>query len=146
MPLNPWEADQYLKDEICDFFFKRNVIKRVEQAVSSSDNAAKALLDIHIASERELWGKPFEGLWNWWLKDLNGFELVDEFSWWSWSPADQDAIVKREVMKLNAGMTLVNDARKACGDQEYTDEELAQLTIERQTIKPVGQGSKGGAL
>lgn len=96
MPLNPWEADQYLKDEICDFYFKRNVIKRVEQAVSSSDNAAKALLDIHIASERELWGKPYEGLWNRWL-EWNGFELVDEFDWWSWTPADQAAAHTRNL-------------------------------------------------
>ena len=145
MPLNPWEADQYLKDEISDFFFKRNVIKRVEQAISVSGNADKAMLDIHISSERELWGKPYEGLWNQWL-EWNGFELVDEFAYWDWSPADQDSTVKREVMKLNAGMSLINDARRACGDSEYSEEELAQLTIERQTIKPVGQGSKGGAL
>jgi len=96
MPLNPWEADQYLKEEICDFFFKRNVIKRVEQAVSSSDSGAKALIDIHVASERELWGKPYENLWTLWL-EWNGFELVDEFSWWDWSPADQDKQHKRNL-------------------------------------------------
>jgi hypothetical protein len=145
MPMNPWEADQYLKDEISDFFFKRNVIKRVQQSISSSDSSQKALLDTHIFSERELWGKPYEGLWNQWL-EWNGFELYDEFAYWDWTPADQTAIVQREVMKLNAGMSLVNDARKACGDREYTEEELAQLTLERQTIKPVGAGSKGGAL
>ena len=96
MPLNPWEADQYLKDEIADFFFKRNVIKRVEQAVSSSDSGAKALIDIHVVSERELWGKPFENLWNQWL-EWNGFELVDEFAWWDWSPEDQDKQHKRNL-------------------------------------------------
>ena len=144
MPLNPWEADQYLKDEISDFFFKRNVIKRVQQSISSSDTSQKALLDTHIFSERELWGKPFEGLWNQWL-EWNGFELYDEFAYWDWTPADQTAIVSREVMKLNAGMTLINDARKACGDREYTEAEIAQLITERQTIKPVGAGTKGGA-
>jgi hypothetical protein len=145
MPLNPWEADQYLKDEISDFFFKRNVIKRVQQSISSSDSSQKALLDTHIFSEREIWGKPYENLWNQWL-EWNGFELYDEFEYWDWTPADQTAIVKREVMKLNAGMSLINDARKACGDREYTDEELAALALERQTIKPVGAGSKGGGL
>lgn len=144
MPLNPWEADQYLKDEISDFFFKRNVIKRVQQSISSSDTSQKALLDTHIFSERELWGKPFEGLWNQWL-EWNGFELYDEFAYWDWTPADQTAIVSREVMKLNAGMTLINDARKACGDREYTEAEIAQLITERQTIKPSGAGTKGGA-
>jgi hypothetical protein len=137
MPLNPWEADQILKDEICDFFFQRNVIKRVEQAVSSSDNAAKALLDLHIASERELWGKPFESLWNQWLA-WNGFDLIDEFDWWQWTPADQDSLVDREVKKVNAGMTLINDARTACGDREYSPEELDQLAEERQKFKPTG--------
>lgn len=145
MPLDPWAADQYLKDEISDFFFKRNVIKRVQQSISSSDSSQKALLDTHIFSERELWGKPYEGLWNQWL-EWNGFELYDEFAYWDWTPADQTEIVKREVMKLDAGMSLINDARKACGDREYTEDELAQLTIERQTIKPVGAGSKGGQL
>ena len=96
MPLNPWDADQYLRDEICDFFFHRNVVKRVEQAISSSDNAAKALLDIHIASERELWGKPYEGLWNQWL-EWNGFELVDEFAFWDWTPTDQKAEHQRNL-------------------------------------------------
>jgi hypothetical protein len=141
--LNPWEADQYLKDEISDFFFKRNVIKRVEQAISVSGNADKAMLDIHISSERELWGKPYEGLWNQWL-EWNGFELVDEFDYWDWSPADQDATVKREVMKLDAGMSLINDARTACGDREYTDVELAQLMVERQMLKATGAASASG--
>jgi hypothetical protein len=135
MPLNPWEADQYLKDEICDFFFKRNVIKRVEQAISSSDNAAKALLDIHISSERELWGKPYEGLWNQWL-EWNGFEnLVDEFSWWSWTPADQEKERRFHLDALSAGSLLVNDFRKMQGWPDYDDAQLAQLVAERVALK-----------
>lgn len=121
MPLNPWEADQYLKDEVCDFFFKRNVIKRVEQAVSSSDNAAKALLDIHIASERELWGKPFEAeIWNPWL-EWNGFELVDEFNWWSWTPADQKAEHQKNLENFRSHSITINEYRKLEGMDELTD-------------------------
>ena len=91
MPLNPWEADAYLKKEIIDFFFKRDILEVTAQAISATNAPAKELLDVHIASERELWGKPFEtGIWNLWL-EWNGFELVDEFSWWNWSPKDQQA-------------------------------------------------------
>ena len=146
MPLNPWEADAYLKKEVIDFFFNRDILEVTSQAISATNAPAKDLLDVHIASERELWGKPFEGLWNTWLQEWNGFELVDEFAYWDWSPKDQTELVKREVMKLNAGMSLVNDARKACGDREYTDDELEQLKAERAAIKPVGKGSLGGEL
>ena len=133
MPLNPWEADQYLKDEICDFFFKRNVIKRVEQAISSSDNAAKALLDIHIASERELWGKPYEGLWNAWLTE-NGFSLVDEFDWWSWTPADQKAEHTKNLENFRSHSITVNEYRALEGMPELGDEEITKLAAEHALI------------
>ncbi len=145
MPLNPWEADQYLKDEVCDFFFKRNVLKKVEQAISTSDNSAKGILDIHTNSERELWGRPYEGIWNTWL-EWNGFELVDEFSWWNWAPKDQEKERSHQLMSLNAGSMLINDYRKLQGWPEYSDKELTRLAEERQKIKPVGKGSQGGQV
>jgi hypothetical protein len=96
MPLNPWEADAYLKKEIIDFFFKRDILEVTAQAISATNAPAKELLDIHIASERELWGKPYESLWNQWL-EWNGFELVDEFAWWDWTPKDQQAAHARNL-------------------------------------------------
>jgi hypothetical protein len=129
MPLDPWAADQYLKDEICDFFFKRNVIKRVEQAISSSDNAAKALLDIHIASEREIWGKPYEGLWNQWL-EWNGFELVDEFDWWSWTPEDQKAEHQKNLENFRSHSITLNEYRALEGLPSLSNEEIQKLADE----------------
>jgi hypothetical protein len=145
MPLNPWEADQYLKDEICDFFFKRNVVKRVEQAISSSDNAAKALLDIHIASEREIWGRPFEGLWNQWL-EWNGFELVDEFSWWSWTPEDQKAEHQKNLENYRSHSITLNEYRELEGLPALTDEEIKKLADEVALIwgkQPPGANALG---
>lgn len=133
MPLNPWEADQYLKDEICDFFFRRNVLKRVEQAISSTDSGAKALLDIHISSERELWGKPYEGLWNQWL-EWNGFELVDEFDWWSWTPADQKADHQKNLENFRSHSITLNEYRKLEGLTELSDEEIKKLSDEHAMI------------
>jgi len=145
MPLDPWEADAYLKKEIVDFFFHRDILEVTAQAISATNAPAKDLLDIHIASERECWAKPFEDMWSGWLLD-NGWELQDTFDWWDWAPKDQTALVSRAIMKVNAGIMLVNDARRECGDTEYDEAQLAQLKEERAQIKPVGAGSKGGKL
>ncbi len=145
MPLNPWEADAYLKKEVIDFFFKRDILEVTAQALSATNAPAKELLDVHIASERELWGKPYEGLWNAWLS-WNGFELTDEFAWWNWAPKDQEKERSHQLMSLNAGSMLINDYRKLQGWPEYSKEELAQLAEERQKIKPVGKGSQGGQV
>jgi hypothetical protein len=145
MPLNPWEADAYLKKEIIDFFFHRDILEVTAQAISATNAPAKDLLDLHVASERELWCKPYEGLWNEWLA-WNGFDLVDEFSWWNWAPADQEKERSHQLMSLNAGAILINDYRKMNGWTEYDDEQMAQLKEERATIKPVGKGSQGGQI
>jgi hypothetical protein len=130
MPLNPWEADQYLKDEICDFFFRRNVLKRVEQAISSTDSGAKALLDIHITSEREIWGKPYEGLWDTWLLEWNGFELYDEFNWWSWTPADQKAEHNKNLENYRSHSITINEYRALEGMPALSDDEIQKLADE----------------
>jgi len=129
MPLNPWDADQYLKEEICDFFFKRNVIKRVEQAVSSSDSGAKTLIDIHVSSEREIWGKPFENLWNQWL-EWNGFELIDEFAWWDWSPEDQDKQHKRNLENFRSHAMTIQTFCELEGLPIPNDEELQEIAAQ----------------
>jgi hypothetical protein len=141
MPLNPWEVDQYLRDEICDFFFHRNVVKRVEQAISSSETGAKALLDIHIASEREIWGKPYEDLWNQWL-EWNGFELIDEFAFWDWTPADQQAEHKRNLENYRSHAITINEYRKLEGLAPLTDDEIKALADEHALIF----GSKNNVL
>lgn len=133
MPLNPWEADQYLRDEICDFFFHRNVVKRVEQAISSSETGAKALLDIHIASEREIWGKKYEDLWGEWLA-WNGFDLVDEFAFWDWTPADQQAEHKRHLENYRSHAITINEYRKLEGLPPLTDAEIKALAEEHALI------------
>jgi hypothetical protein len=145
MPLNPWEADAYLKKEIIDFFFHRDVLEVTTQAISATNAPAKDLLDLHIASERELWGKPYEGLWNEWLS-WNGFELVDEFAYWNWAPADQEKERAHQLMSLNAGAMLINDYRERQGWPEYDDAQIAQLKEERQAIKPMGAGSQGALI
>lgn len=144
MVLNPWEADQYLKDEICDFFFRRNVLKRVEQAISSTDSGAKALLDIHISSERELWGKPYEGLWNQWL-EWNGFELVDEFDWWQWTPADQKAEHQKNLENFRSHSITLNEYRKLEGLTELSDEAIEKLAAEHKLIFG-NMGAEGNVL
>jgi hypothetical protein len=142
MPLNPWEADQYLKDEICDFFFHRNVIKRVQQSISSNDNAVRGLLDIHIASERELWGRPFEGLWNQWL-EWNGFDLVDSFEWWEWTPTDRAEEHKKNLENYRSHSITINEYRKLEGLPPLTDAEIKSLAEEVALIwgKPTGQNA-----
>ena len=110
------------------------MVKRVEQAISSSDNAAKALLDIHIASEREIWGKPYEGMWNTWL-EWNGFgEMVDEFAWWDWSPADKAAEHKKNLKNFRSHSITVNEYRRLEGLADLSDEEIKALAEEHALI------------
>lgn len=96
MPLNPWEADKYLKEEIISFFFAKDVLEQLGQAISVSAAPAKELIDMMVVAEREMWGKPYESLWNQWL-EWNGFELIDEFAWWDWTPKDQAAAHTRNL-------------------------------------------------
>jgi hypothetical protein len=114
IPLDPWEADQYLKVEILNFFFGKDITEQLSQAISISASPAKALLDARIASERELWGRPFEALWNLWL-ELNGFEFTCELAWWDWTPDDQEAEAKAARDDLIAGIITINEAREKRG-------------------------------
>lgn len=133
MPLNPWEADAYLKKEIIDFFFKRDILEVTAQAISATNAPAKELLDVHIASERELWGKPYEGLWNQWL-EWNGFELVDEFAWWNWSPKDQKAEHDKNLENFRSHSMTLNEYRRAEGLSELDEAQIAALAAEHALI------------
>ncbi len=114
IPLNPWEADQYLKTEVLNFFFGKDITEQLAQAISVSASPAKALLDARIASERELWGRPFEGLWNQWL-EWNGYDLRCELAWLDWTPADKEAEANNVRADLAAGMILIDEARALRG-------------------------------
>ena len=147
MPLDPWQADAYLKKEIIDFFFHREITEQLAQAISVSGAPALEVLDIHIASERELWGCPYEQLWTEQFLEPNGFgDLVLAFDWWNWTPKDIVKERSHQLMALNAGSILINDFRKMNGWPEYDEKQLAQLKEERNAIHPVGKGSQGGQV
>ena len=131
MPLNPWEADATLKKEIIDFFFHRDIIEATKAAITTTTGPTMDLIDIHVNSERECWGKPFEWLWNTWLMDWNGYDFVDEFQYWNWAPDDQVAIRDFELKAANSGTMLINDFRKRQGWPVYTPEQILQLQDER---------------
>ena len=133
MPLNPWEADKYLREEIIAFFFKRDVLEVTAQAISATTAPSKTLLDLHIASERELWGRPFENLWTQWL-EWNGFELADEFAWWDWSPADKEKEHQRNLENYRSHAITINEFRQLEGLNPLTDEEIAALAAEHALI------------
>ncbi len=133
MPLDPWEADAYLKKEVIDFFFHRDVLEVTSQAISATNAPAKDLLDLHIASERELWGKPYEGLWNEWLA-WNGFDLVDTFDWWNWAPKDQKEEREALAVDFRSHAITLNEYRKKRGYDPLSDEEIAALIDEHNKI------------
>jgi hypothetical protein len=141
MPLNPWEADKYLREEVVSFFFKRDVLEVTTQAISASNNAAKDLLDLHVASEREIWGKPFETLWSDWLA-WNGFELVDEFDWWNWSPEDQKAEHEKNLQNYRSHAMTVNEFRRLEGLPELDEAGIKAMAAEHEMIF----GNKDNAL
>jgi hypothetical protein len=145
MPINPMDPDAYLKKEIIEHFFARDILEVTAQAISATASPAKMLLDQLVASYREVNGRPWEHFWNRWL-ELNGFDLQVSFDYWDITPEDKEADRKHQLMSLNAGSMLINDYRKMQGWPEYTPEELEALKTERASIKPVGRGSQGGAI
>lgn len=140
MPLNPWEADAELRKEIVDFFFRRNILEVTAQALSATNAPAKELLDIHIVSERELWGRPYEGLWTQWL-EWNGFELYDSFEYWQWAPEDQESFHKRTLEDYRSHMITINEARLALGYNPLDEQGFKDLIDEHNQIW--GQGGQG---
>lgn len=139
MPLNPWEADKYLRDEIIAFFFKRDVLEVTAQAISATNAPSKDLLDLHIASEREIWGKPFEGMWNTWL-EWNGFELYDSFEFWQWSPADQKAEHQKNLELWRSHVITLNEMRERAGMPQLDEAGIEALKQESDAI----WGKSGG--
>lgn len=134
MPLNPIDPDQYLKREIIEHFFARDILEVTTQAISASSAPGKLLLDQIVAGYREVNGKPWESFINNWL-EINGFELKCEFLYWDITPKDQAAERKHMLDSLKAGSMLINEYRRLNGLREYTDEELERLFNERNRLK-----------
>ncbi len=144
MPLDPWVADKYLKEEIISFFFLKDVLEQLNQAISVSAAPAKEIIDMVITKEQEKVGRPYEGLWDWWLT-ANGFELYDEFAWWSWTPADQKAEHQKNLENFRSHSITLNEYRKLEGLTELSDEEIEKLAAEHKLIFG-NMGAEGNVL
>jgi len=144
MPINPWEVDAQLQKEIVDYFFKRNVLEVTSQAISATNAPSKDLLDMHILSEREIVGKPFETrVWDKWLAE-NGFDLRFEFEWFNWAPKDQAAFHQRTLEDFRSHMITINEARTALGYPSLDDAEIQALADEHKLIW--GDGAEKNVL
>jgi len=134
VPINPWDADNYLKQEILNYFFHKDVLEVTAQAISATNGPAKDLLDIHIASEREVHGRPFELLWNQWLLN-NGFDgIYLEFDWWNWAPKDQEKEREGLVTDFRSHAITINEYREKRGYGPMDPDEIQLLAEEHQLI------------
>ncbi len=143
MPLNPWDVDQYLKQEILNFVFAKDVTESLAQAISVSSSPTKAVIDAIVAAERETWGSPFERFFNEHWLAANGFDIEMYFDWWNYTPVDIDQEARNTREDRKAGIMLINEARAKRGLVPLTDEERALLYEEQQALK--GTQSIGGA-
>ena len=135
VPLDPWRADKYLKEEILAFFFKKDILEVTAQAISATNAPSKALLDIIISSEREIHGKPFEDWWNEWL-ELNGFgDLKLTFSWWNWTPVDQEAERLAVTSDFTNGGIGINEFRAKRNYPALEPDKIAKLIDEYKTLR-----------
>lgn len=141
MPINPWDVEQLLEKKIVDFWFHRNILEQTGHSISTTQSPQKALLDLHIASEREIWGKPFENWFNDNWTEPNGFDLLMEFDWWAWESTDNAAQWQGERADFQAGALDINEYRKRRGYNILSDEEIKQL-IEHHTALSKGQAMK----
>jgi len=135
VPLDPWQADKYLKEEILAFFFKKDILEVTAQAISATNAPSKALLDIVVSSEREIHGKPFEDWWNEWL-ELNGFgDLKLTFSWWNWTPTDQEAERLAVTSDFTNGGIGINEFRAKRDYPALEPDEITKLIDEYKTLR-----------
>lgn len=146
MPLNPWDVDQYLKQEILNFVFAKDVTESLAQAISVSSSPTKAVIDAIVAAERETWGSPFERFFNEHWLEANGFDIQMYFEWADWTPADKKAEAEMTRADMTAGLITINEARQRQG---YAP--LGKVTIdgverdERDLLYEEIKARKGGA-
>lgn len=115
MPLNPWDVDQYLKQEVLNFIFAKDVTESLAQAISVSSSPTKAVIDAIVAAERETWGAPFEKFYNKNWLEANGYDLRVYFEWAEWSAPDKKAEADETRADMTAGLITINEARQRRG-------------------------------
>ena len=132
--LNPMDVEKFIEQIILNHFFAKAITEQLAQAISVSSTPGKALLDSVISGHQEAIGKPFEKLWQEFL-DINGYDLLVSFDYWSWSPKDQKAEADKATTMFSVGGSLVNDYRAAMGQDPYTPEQIRQLFEEQNALK-----------
>jgi len=141
MPLNPWEADKYLKMEMIEAFFARDITEQLAAAVSSTSDPTKALLDQVVVGYQEVNGQPWEQFWYDTFLEPNGFgDLQLTFDWWSWTPKDQKEERNALVVDFRSHAITVNEYRRKRGYPPLSDEEIKALAAEHGLIFGSGAG------
>jgi hypothetical protein len=146
LPVNPTDPDKFLQQEIVSHFFQRNITEQLAAAVSTTSEPAKAVIDALVGSYRETNGKPWETFINSTILEPNGFaDFEFEFTWWDYTPKDQQLIVNNATQQFNSGGLLINDYRKKLGDEPYSPEEISQLIAEHQALRAAKPPAFGGS-
>jgi hypothetical protein len=131
--LDPWKIEDQLLKEILNFWFNKDVLESLQQAVSVSSAPQLSLLDRRISYDREMYGLPVQHLWDWWFME-NGFDLRMEFNWWSWSPEDQQQAAENTRADFRDGIIDLNEARTARGLPALNPKEKEAFFRERRII------------
>jgi len=112
VPINPQEPDLYLKNEIRDHFFPKDLLEQTAQAISSTAQPLKVMLDMMVSTHRETCGRPWERFWTKWLEE-NGFVgYTFTFGWWDLTPKDTIALRAQDRADVIAGIMTRDEARK----------------------------------
>jgi hypothetical protein len=133
--LNPMEVEKFIETLFYNHFFGKGITEQLAQAISTSGAPGKLLLDTIISGHQEVAGKPFEEMWQRDFIDINGYDLVISFDYWSWSPKDQKAEADKATTMFSVGGSLVNDYRSKMGEKAYDKVQLKQLFEEQNALK-----------
>lgn len=132
--INPMDVEKFIEQIILNHFFAKAITEQLAQAISVSSAPGKVLLDSVISGYQEAIGKPFEKLWQEFL-DINGYDLVINFSYWTWTPKDQKESADRATQVFVAGGSLINDYRAELELEPYTPEQIKQLLEEQNSLR-----------
>lgn len=133
--LDPMAVEKFIETLFYNHFFGKGITEQLAQAISTSGAPGKLLLDTIISGHQEVAGKPFEELWQRDFIDINGYDLVISFDYWSWSPKDQKVETDKATTMFSVGGALVNDYRSKMGEKAYTPAQLKQLFEEQNALK-----------
>lgn len=136
IPVNPQDPDSYIRDEIRDHFFPKDWFEQSSQAISSTSNPLKVLMDMMLGGHRETNGVPWERFWTQWLQD-NGYKGYKfTFDWWDLAPKDQLAERAQDRSDVIAGIMTDDEARA------NRDPPLPPLTPEQRAQIAAKKGAK----